>query len=219
MVKKLKLTYYSDILCLWAHISQARVDEVAERFPDEVSIDYRFCSVFGDTAHKIGSGWAEQGSYAGFGNHLREVIAEFGHINLHPEIWQRNRPASSTPAHILLKAVQRVDQRQSRALLLELRSAFFERCLDISKWSVLQASLEVVGISVNDVRELIDNGVAHADLEADHRDQQILMVQGSPTFILNEGRQKLYGNVGYGVIEANIKELLRSPEAGAASWC
>ena len=219
MVEKLKLTYYSDILCLWAHISQARVDEVAERFPDEVSIDYRFCSVFGDTAHKIGSGWAEQGSYAGFGNHLREVIAEFGHIKLHPEIWQRNRPASSTPAHILLKAVQRVDQRQCRAILLELRSAFFERCLDISKWSVLQASLEVVGISVNDVRELIDNGVAHADLEADHRDQQILMVQGSPTFILNDGRQKLYGNVGYGVIEANIKELLRSPEAGAASWC
>ncbi len=219
MVEKIKLTYYSDILCLWAHISQARVDEVAERFSDEVSIDYRFCSVFGDTAHKIGTGWAEQGGYAGFGDHLRGAIAEFGHINLHPEIWQRNRPASSTPAHMLLKAVQRLDPRQSRALLLELRSAFFERCLDISKWSILQASLEVVGLSVNDVRELIDSGVAHADLEADHRDQQILMVQGSPTIILNEGRQKLYGNVGYGVIEANIKELLRSPVAGAASWC
>lgn len=219
MANKLKLTYYSDVLCLWAHISQARVDEVAERFPNDVSIDYRFCSVFGDTTHKIGTGWAQQGSYSGFGEHLREVVAEFNHINLHPEIWQRNRPASSTPAHILLKAVQRVDHRQCEALLLELRSAFFERCLDISRWSVLEASLEVVGIPVNDVRELIDNGVAHADLEADHRDQQILMVQGSPTFILNDGRQKLYGNVGYGVIEANIKELLRSPVAGTASWC
>jgi predicted DsbA family dithiol-disulfide isomerase len=219
MAEKLKFTYYSDILCLWAHISQARVDEVSQRFSDDVLIDYRFCSVFGDTAHKIGTGWAQQGSYAGFGNHLRESVAEFGHIKLHPEIWQRNRPTSSTPAHILLKAVQRVDQHQCKSVLLELRSAFFERCLDISRWSVLQASLEVVGISVNDVREFIDSGVAHADLEADHRDQQILMVQGSPTFILNEGRQKLYGNVGYGVIEANIKELLRSPVAGAASWC
>jgi predicted DsbA family dithiol-disulfide isomerase len=219
MAEKLKFTYYSDILCLWAHISQARVDEVSERFSDDVLIDYRFCSVFGDTAHKIGTGWAQQGSYAGFGNHLREVIAEFPHIKLHPEIWQRNRPTSSTPAHILLKAVQRVDQHQCKAVLLELRSAFFERCLDISRWSVLEASLEVVGISVNDVREFIDSGVAHADLEADHRDQQILMVQGSPTYVLNEGRQKLYGNVGYGVIEANIKELLRSPVAGAASWC
>lgn len=219
MAENLALTYYSDVLCVWAHISQARVDEVAERFSDDVSIDYRFCSVFGDTAHKIGIGWAKRGGYAGFGNHLCEAVSEFGHIKLHPEIWQRNRPKSSTPAHILMKAVQRVDKRQCKAVLHELRLAFFERCLDISKWSALKAALEVSGVSVNDVQEAIDSGAAHADLEADRRDQQILMVQGSPTFILNEGRQKLYGNVGYGVIEANIKELLRSPAAGAASWC
>jgi len=219
MTDKFKLTYYSDILCLWAHISQARVDEVAERFSDSVSIEYRFCSVFGDTAHKIGEGWAEQGGYAGFGNHLREVVSNFDHIKLHPEIWQHQQPASSTPAHILLKAVQRVDKNQCRILLQELRSSFFEQCHDISRWSVLKACLEAVEISVDDVREVIDSGVAHADLESDHRDQRELMVQGSPTFILNEGRQKLYGNVGYGVIEANINELLRSPAAGAASWC
>jgi len=219
MAENLALTYYSDVLCVWAHISQARVDEVAERFSEDVSIDYRFCSVFGDTAHKIGIGWAKRGGYAGFGNHLREAVSEFGHIKLHPEIWQRNRPKSSTPAHILIKAVQRVDKRQCKAVLHELRLAFFERCLDISRWSTLKAALEVSGVSVNDVQEAIDSGAAHADLEADRRDQQTLMVQGSPTFILNEGRQKLYGNVGYGVIEANIKELLRSPAAGAASWC
>jgi predicted DsbA family dithiol-disulfide isomerase len=219
MAQNLALTYYSDVLCVWAHISQARVDEVAARFSDEVSIDYRFCSVFGDTAHKIGIGWAARGDYAGFANHLREAVSEYSHVKLHPEIWQRNRPASSTPAHILMKAVQRVDKRLCRAVLQELRSAFFERCVDISRRSALEAALKVVGVPVNDVREAIDSGVAHADLEADHRDQQILMVQGSPTFILNEGRQKLYGNVGYGVIEANIKELLRSPVAGAASWC
>ena len=219
MAGNLALTYYSDVLCIWAHISQARVDEVAEQFSQDVSIDYRFCSVFGDTAHKIGRGWADRGGYEGFGNHLREAVSEFGHINLHPEIWQRDRPASSTPAHIVMKAVQRVDRRQCRAVLHELRCAFFERCLDIGKWSVLEAALEAVSVSVDDVREAMDSGAAHADLEADHRDQQALMVQGSPTFILNDGRQKLYGNVGYGVIEANLRELLRSPAAGAASWC
>jgi len=219
MAANLALTYYSDVLCLWAFISQTRIDEVAERFSDEVTVDYRFCSVFGDTAHKIGTGWAERGGYAGFGNHLREAASEFGYIKLHPEIWQRNRPTSSTPAHLLLKAVQRVGARQCKAVLNELRLAFFERCLDTSSWSVLQHVLEVTGVSVDDVREAIDSGVAYAGLEADRRDQQLLMVQGSPTIILNEGRQKLYGNVGYGVIEANIKELLRSPAAGAASWC
>ena len=219
MTENLALTYYSDVLCVWAHISQARVDQVAEQFSDDIAIDYRFCSVFGDTAHKIGTGWTERGAYAGFGNHLREAVSEFPHIKLHPDIWQRNRPASSTPAHLLIKAVQRVDERQCRAIVHQLRLAFFERCLDISSWPVLKATLDLVEVSADEVQEVIDSGVAHADLEADHRDQQILMVQGSPTFILNEGRQKLYGNVGYGVIEANIKELLRSPAAGAASWC
>jgi len=219
MRQKLALTYYSDVLCVWAYISQARVDEVAARFSNDVSIAYRFCSVFGDTAHKIGVGWAGRGGYAGFASHLREAVSEYGHIKLHADLWQINRPTSSTPAHILLKAVQRVDKRSCGAVLHELRLAFFERCVDISRRSALETALEVVGVSVNDVREAIDSGVAHADLEADHRDQQMLMVQGSPTFVLNEGRQKLYGNVGYSVIEANIKELLRSPVAGAASWC
>lgn len=219
MAANLSLTYYTDVLCVWAYISQARVNEAAQKFAGQISVAYRFCSVFGDTAHKIGVGWADRGGYAGFGNHLREAVAAFDHVKVHPAIWQRNRPASSTPAHIALKAVQRVDNRQCEAVLLEFRRAFFEQCLDISRWSVLKDALEVVGVSVGDVREAIDSGVAYADLEADHRDQQLLMVQGSPTFILNEGRQKLYGNVGYGVIEANITELLRSPVAGAASWC
>ncbi len=84
MAQHLALTYYTDVLCVWAYISQARVDEVATRFSDEVSIDYRFCSVFGDTAHKIGTGWAARGGYAGFANHLREAVSEFDHIKLHP---------------------------------------------------------------------------------------------------------------------------------------
>lgn len=219
MAENLSLTYYSDILCVWAYISQARVSEVERKFAGQISVTHRFCSVFGDTAHKIGVGWNDRGGYEGYGNHLREAVAAFDHVKLHPDVWQRNRPASSTPAHVLLKAVQRVDKHRCEAVMHELRSAFFERCLDIGSWSVLQDILKVAGVSVDDVREAIDSGVAFADLEADHRDQQLLMVQGSPTYILDNGRQKLFGNVGYGVIEANIMELIRSPVAGAASWC
>jgi hypothetical protein len=35
---------------------------------------------------------------------------------------------------------------------------------------------------------------------------------------MNDGRQKLFGNVGYRLLEANVQELLRTP-AGEASWC
>jgi len=36
--------------------------------------------------------------------------------------------------------------------------------------------------------------------------------------LLNEGRQKLYGNVGYRIIEANVQEILHQP-GNQASWC
>ena len=219
MTRPLPITYFSDVLCVWAYIAQARVDEAAGQFSDEVSIGYRFCSVFGDTAHKIGKGWADRGAYDGFADHVRESASAFDHVTLHPEIWQRVRPASSTPAHLVLKAVQRVDASHFDAALRAIRTVFFERCLDVGERSVLDAALEEVGVPIDGVRAAIDSGAAHADLEADRRDERALMIQGSPTFILDGGRQKLYGNVGYRVIEANIKELLRSPSAGAASWC
>lgn len=219
MTQAISLTYFSDVLCIWAYISQARIDEVSECYPDDVAIDYRFCSVFGDTAHKIGTGWSDRGSYSGFRKHVLDSAASFEHIELHPDIWERCRPASSTPAHLALKAVQMTSMDKFKPALNAIRSAFFEHSQDISRWAVLRDVLQAAGVSVEEIKEVLDAGVAHAALEADHREQQSLMVQGSPTYILNEGRQKLYGNVGYGVIEANIKELLRSPVAGAASWC
>ena len=54
---------------------------------------------------------------------------------------------------------------------------------------------------------------------SDYKDAESLGVKGSPTMILNQGRQKLYGNVGYRIIEANIQELLRDPHPDQASWC
>jgi len=36
---------------------------------------------------------------------------------------------------------------------------------------------------------------------------------------MNDGRQKIYGNVGYKVMEANVAELLSNPKSGDASWC
>jgi len=66
---------------------------------------------------------------------------------------------------------------------------------------------------------LIENGAACAALMSDYQDADAMKVSGSPTFLLNEGRQTLYGNVGYHIIEANIQELMREPASGQASWC
>ena len=71
----------------------------------------------------------------------------------------------------------------------------------------------------DDIRESIDSGAAFAALHADQRDRTEGGIQVSPTLLLNEGRQRLCGNVGYRVIEANIEELLQPGDSGAASWC
>jgi len=213
------LTYYSDVLCVWAHLAQARVDEVLQNFGDQVRVDYRFCSVFGDTAYKIGQGWEAKGGYAGFNAHLQEVAAQFGDLDLHPDLWLTVRPPSSTSAHLVLKAVSRIDPAALPDLLVRFRHGFFREGRDVSRWPVQRDLLRGSGLTADAVREQIDEGMAFAALEADQRDMAALRVQGSPTFLLNDGRQTLYGNVGYRIIEANIRELLQSPTAGSASWC
>ena len=46
-----------------------------------------------------------------------------------------------------------------------------------------------------------------------------MRIEGSPSLVLNEGRQKLYGNVGFRLIEANVQGLINAPAADDASWC
>ena len=62
-------------------------------------------------------------------------------------------------------------------------------------------------------------GEAIARLAADYDLAQTLAVQGSPTYIMNEGRQKLFGNVAYGILDANITELVSGASEAAASNC
>lgn len=219
MPKKITLEYYSDVLCIWAYIAQARINEIERHFGEQVEVSYRICTVFADTRHKMETLWQPRGGYEGFAAHLEKVAEPYDHITINAAIWRQCRPLSSTPAHLTLKAVQELAPEKLEDCLLALRRGFFERALDIGNADVLEQILEEEQLPMDDVRALFRSGMAHALLEADLRQKEQQNISGSPTYVLNEGRQKLYGNVGYGVIEANIKELLKSPDAGKASWC
>lgn len=225
------ITYFSDVLCIWAYASHIRLEEIARNFGADVQIDYRFCSVFGNTADKIARGWADKGAYDGFNRHLREVGKKFSHIDVHPELWLSTKPASSDSAHLFIKAVQIVELKSegggnsgvgsplSAQLIWQLRRAFFHECRDISQRKVQYAVAEQIGIPLAPVEAEVNSGAAFASLAADYQQRDRLKIEGSPTFVLNQGRQKLYGNLGYRVIEANIRELLREPGVGEMSWC
>ena len=67
--------------------------------------------------------------------------------------------------------------------------------------------------------QIAESSAAFAALAGDYQEAEALRIQGSPTYILNDGRQKLFGNVGFRILEANIQELLRTPQPDQASWC
>ena len=225
-----EVKYFSDVLCIWAYASQARVDAVKEKFGDAVRIKHQFCSVFGDTASKITTTWNDKGEYNGFNAHLRQVAARFPHIEVHPEIWLKTRPPTSTSAHLFMKAVQQWDRdfgvgrNQSSESIFDqvlwaFRCAFFRDCRDIARWDVQCEIAKAFGVDIGVIGRCIHNGTAFARLDTDYHDADKMRIEGSPSFVLNEGRQKLYGNIGFRLIEANIQELLRAPQTEEASWC
>jgi predicted DsbA family dithiol-disulfide isomerase len=219
------ITYFSDVLCVWAYIAQLRVNAVKEKFADKVRFEKRFVSVFGATERKIATVWRDKGEYAGFNAHLREVGQRFPEVRVNPDIWLTVRPASSNAPHLFLKAAQlaeaagEVPAGSFEVAVWAFRQAFFEAARDIARRDVQVEIARAAGLDPAPVEALIHDGRAHAALALDYQDADALGLQGSPSFVLNEGRQKLYGNVGYRVIEANIEELLRAPSADQASWC
>jgi predicted DsbA family dithiol-disulfide isomerase len=64
----------------------------------------------------------------------------------------------------------------------------------------------------------IRDGSAMAFLMGDYQNAKRQEIKGSPSYVIGDGRQTLYGNVGYRVILANIEELLKNP-TDEASWC
>lgn len=229
-MSEVEVTYFSDVLCVWAYASQARVDAIKEKLGGAVKIRHQFCSVFGDTARKITSAWDDKGGYDGFNSHLRKVAERFPHIEVHPEVWLKTRPPTSTSAHLFMKAIQHLDRNSPVArnhssesifdqVLWALRCSFFRDCRDIALWDVQCEIAQALGADIGAIEQCIHNGTAFALLAADYQDADKMRIEGSPSFVLNEGRQKLYGNIGFRLIEANIQELLRTPRTDEASWC
>ncbi len=221
-----RVSYYSDVLCVWAYAAQRRLEQLVQTFGDDISVDAHFCSIFPDAWGKIEQNWKTRDGFAGFGRHVNEVAGKFPHIEVHEKLWRDARPRSSASAHLFVKAVELIEgdsqpylERKSTQAAWAIRRAFFASMRDISDWRVLGEIAGELEIDYDLVREKIRSSEAVARLAADYNLCKTHGVESSPTFIMNEGRQKLVGNVGYRLIEANVQELLRNPADGEASWC
>ncbi len=225
-----RISYFSDVLCIWAYAAQRRLDQLVERFGDEIVVENHYCSVFPDAWKKIETSWEKRGGFEGFSNHLNEVARKFPHIEVYDKLWLDCKPRTSASAHLFLKAIEIIEREQplpaanfsdrlsTRAAWM-MRLSFFASALDISDWKIHQNIAGQLGLDYEQVQEKIRSSEAVAELAADYDLSQKLGIEGSPTFLMNDGRQKLFGNVGYRLIEANVQELLRRSDENDASWC
>jgi predicted DsbA family dithiol-disulfide isomerase len=222
----IRISYFSDVLCVWAYIAQVRVEELQATFGDEIVVEPHFVSIFGNACEKLEARWKDRGGLAAYAKHVQGAAGPYTHVKVHPDTWIVNPPTSSLACHLFLCAVRSaaftdpaaMPEAACRRTTWALRRAFFEDASDVSNQAVQRAVAEAVGIPLGPVDAALASGAAHAVLARDLDLARDLTVTVSPTFVFNEGRQRLNGNVGYRVIEANIRELLREP-AGEHSWC
>jgi predicted DsbA family dithiol-disulfide isomerase len=221
---KTPILHFSDVLCFYAYAAQIRIDELCRSFPNEVDLCFHFCLVFGDVERRFAERWGNRGGVQGYAAHLRGVAERFPHVTVHPEVWTRNTPASSLPAHLLLRAVGVLERDEQvapgtfRSADKAVREAFFCDARNVASARVLGEIAETLGLPQAALQQTLDSGRAHADLSRDLELVRQHSVTLSPTLLFNEGRQRLNGNVGFRIIEANVRELLRTPEH-EASWC
>lgn len=230
----IKIEYFSDVLCVWAYGGQVRMDELKRDFAHDIEIEYRFIPIFAAAKAQVRRVWKDKGEFDGFNKHLINVAKDWDHIPVSQDLWTKVAPESSTPAHLYLKAIQLLAKQgdisglplkelNGRTLFEEatwlFRVAFFRHGLDIAHRSVQDEVAQQLKLPLKKIHQLIDSGQAHAALYQDEEARNTYNVPGSPTLVLNEGRQLLYGNVGYRIIDANVRELLHDPDRGEASWC
>lgn len=229
----IRIVYFSDVLCVWAYAAQIKLAKLDQAFGDRVAVETRFCAVFTDAHAKIAEAWKDRGGFEGFNAHLREIGAQFPHVTIHDQLWLDVKPRTSTSAHLFLKAVELVQEQDARTedasasytgSLIDraawaVRHAFFAEARDISDWRVHRAIAADLGVDYARIETHIRSSEAVARLDADLKIGEAQQIKGSPTFVMNDGRQKLNGNVGYRLLEANVEELLRHRPADEASWC
>jgi predicted DsbA family dithiol-disulfide isomerase len=230
---RIRIHYFTDVLCVWAYLAQVRLDELIKQHAANIEISYHFMPIFACTEHRIGEGWKNKGGYPAFSKHTHQVCADHPHLNLHKDIWQVNIPKTSASSHLFIKAIQcLVDSGsinniantdlQQRTIFEEfvwqVRLAFFQDARDIGDMQVLMEIAQTMQLPTTKIQQALDDGTALAALFRDVELRDEFRVEGSPTYILNSGRQKLYGNVGYRIIEANLLEILKQPKV-EASWC
>ena len=111
-MNKVCVEYFSDILCIWAYINQIKIKELKSNFQNNIEINYHFTDTFYSVNEKLTTSWAHRGGASEYAKHIKDLKESFPHIKIHPDIWTKNVPTSSSNAHIFLKAIDQIHSKE-----------------------------------------------------------------------------------------------------------
>ncbi len=210
--------YFTDVLCVWAFIGEKRLVEVQANLANDIEVNLLFLPNFSACHQKINQGWVNKGGFTGYAEHVREVAAQF-EITLHPDTWFKTRPTTSVLAHSVITSINNSEGSEKAAeFCSQLRHEFFINGQDVSKLDILKIVAEKLNINWPDVMEDFNAGYGLAKLHEGFLLAKDYQITVSPAWVFNEGRQRLIGNVGYRVIEANLRELIEQKPMPQL-WC
>ena len=84
--------------------------------------------------------------------------------------------------------------------------------LDISKWDILRAAAEEVGLDADDMQSVVDGGKYTADVAAQVRQAQEIGVTGVPTYVIND-RYAVVGAQPYEVFKRALAQILKEKDS------
>ncbi|MCL2724447.1 MAG: hypothetical protein FWD69_08420 [Polyangiaceae bacterium] len=210
---RLKFSYWSDPLCIWALIGQPKLDRVLGEFGDRVCVDYRIVPVFGSIPWRFARGsWAKEG-VEGRVIATRRVAEQGGRSDISGECWRCAAPATSWAPAAAVKAVfalgDGLGDRAGPAYQRALRERFFVREQNIGLRKIQLEVVEEMKLPRAPVEARLDDGSALSLVCEDHAEKERIHIKGSPSFVFDEGRVMLYGNFDEGILYKTVEELAR----------
>lgn len=221
MPHRLKFSYWSDPLCIWALVAEQKLDRVLGELGGHVRVDYRIIPVFGSVPWRFSAGpWAKDG-LEGRVLATRTIAEQAGRTDVSGECWRNAMPASSWAPAAAIKAVFGLGEGRGEevgpAYQRALRERFFVGGANTALRSVQLEVAEELGLARAPIEARLDDGSALAAVCEDHAEKERLKLQGSPTYVFDGGRAMLYGNFGYGILRSTVEELVRGIDPGGSA--
>lgn len=220
----LDIEYWTDPFCVWAFTAEPHLDHLVEQYGDQLEVRHRIVPVFGSIVRRFAAGgsWAEAGPAGRAAATARIAREHRPGVEVTGQVWLDDPPASSWSASLAVKAVSLLEADElaphgaTAAYLLGLRDRFFVDNVNMARRSHQLALAEEQRLPLDAIVDRLDDGRALAALYEDHEDRIAANVTGSPTYLFEGGRTRIYGNFRVSVLEATVKTYLEGASAGCS---